>query len=420
MPTANDEAWERYLTATGTELDGRSYPVAADDLKRITGREPRLLAKFDQPDELPRCLAVAGYALVPVRNGEYLLCRDDIFCELPACARAEPVDSRLPFALETACRGQGEAQYIDHAFNAGLIEQFAGVSPLYLTIRGRERTGSFRYRFGGGEVVVDGVQIEVDAGYEGARDLLLIEAKIGRPRYLNVRQLYYPWRHFRQLAPHKTIRPIVLIYDIATTRYELHEVTFATTEDPTTWLHRQSRAFRLFGPEQQRLADLFNPTAQTRTPLVPQADDLTRITRLLELSEDGLDKWELAAALGVAERQVRYYREAAEYLGLVEPSEYRASAAGRQLLRAGPQPRRRWLASAVVNSWIIADLVRRAAPIDDAAIRDVILSAPGQDGGPRYNPTTAARRAKTIAAWLRWLAEEVGCFREEAGAFIAC
>ncbi len=421
MGAANDAAWERYLTVREIVLDGRSYSVAADDLKRLTGREPRLLAKFDQPEEVPRCLREAGYGLLPVRHGEYRLCRDDLFCELPACGSAAPVVGELPFPLETAARGQGEAQYVDLAHNTGLLSCFAGVAPLYLTIRGRERTGSFSFRFGGETVWVEAVQIEVDAGYEGERDLLLIEAKMGQPRHVNVRQLYYPWRHFKSIVPRKTVRPVVLTYDIATTRYELHEFTFTTTDDPTTWYPLRSAAYRLFGPEQQRLDELLEPDRQHPRDLVPQADDLNKIVQVLEAVEAGTEDSEaVAARLAFDPRQARYYREAADYLGLLEPGSWQATAAGRQLVRAGPRQRRALLARAVVNSWVVVSALRRGGPVTAELLAAVIADVPGPGGGRRYNPTTARRRVKTLLAWLRWLADEVGCFRLEGDRYLPC
>ncbi len=345
MPTANDTAWEQYLTCRGLLLDGRPHRVQAEDLRRVTNREPRLLAKFDTPEELPRCFREAGYVLLPVRHGEYLLCRDDPFCSLPDDVPALDECSALPFPLDTAARGQGEPPYIDHAFNTRLLHRFTGCRELFLTVRGRERCGQFSFTFGGETVHVDGVQIEIDAGYEGERDLVLLEAKIGQPRHLNVRQLYYPWRHYRALT-HKTVRPVVLSYDMATTRYHFWELTFATTEDPTTWQILRQAAYRLHDAENRRLDELLDAAWQTRLELVPQADDLNKLVAVLEYIDTGLvTSGALADAMGFDERQARYYREAAVYLGLLEPTGLQPTANGRWLLRAGP--RQRWLAAEV-------------------------------------------------------------------------
>ncbi len=421
MATANDQAWAHYLAERNLLLDGRMHRVSADDLKAVTGREPRLLAKYDEPGQLARCLVEAGYSIWPVRNGEYLLCRCDTFCRLPAGPPVEPVRSDLPFPLETAARGQGESQYIDHAHNTGLLQRFVGVPELFLTIRGREYSQAFgvTMRDEGVSFAVDRVQIEVDAGYEGQRDIVLVEAKVGARRAVNIRQVYYPWRHFQAITPHKTVRPVVLNYDVGTTCYELHELTFATTDDPTTWQVLRSACIRLHEPDRSRLEELLDPTWQRRCDLVPQADDLNKIVRLLESLQGGLTSSEaIADEFGFEPRQARYYREAAEYLGLVEAGGCQLCPAAREILRSGPRQRRRLLAKAVANSWILLDRWRAGEPVTAAAIERAIAAVPGPRHRPRYSGATLQRRTRTQLAWLRWLAAEVGCVREVGDTFV--
>jgi hypothetical protein len=417
MSSVQDAAWQGFINRHKLILDGRPHRVEAELLRQQTGCEPRLLAKYDVPEDLPRCLRDADYTILPLRHGEYLLARGNLCAEVPPCPRTEPLTVELPFPLETAARGEGEAQYIDHAFNAGLLAHFSGQSPLFLTIRGRERTGRFTFRLGEVDVEVDSAQIEVDAGYEGEREILLVEAKMGRPRHINVRQLYYPWRHFRVLAPTKAVRPMLLTYDVATTRYELHEFVFDAADDPTSWRVVVSKAYRLYAPEQRRLDDLLSAHQPLRT-VVPQADDFNRLVAFLEVCEAGQDRTRaVAGEVGFNERQALYYREAAEYLGLVQPTTYWPSPAGRDLLRAAPQRRRELLARAVVNSWVLRALIERGEPITRALIETVIGELRGKSGRPRYSGSTIGRRARTIEAWLRWLAEEVGCFRRDGLAY---
>ncbi|MBI5831283.1 MAG: hypothetical protein HZB16_03115 [Armatimonadetes bacterium] len=419
MAANTDRAWEQFVDHNKLVLDGRPHRVEADLLRRQTGCEPRLVARYESPDELPRCLREAGYTILPLRLGEYLLTRGNLCCEVPVIGRTEPQLTALPFTLETAARGEGESQYIDHAYNTGLLQRFVGASPLFLTIRGRERTGAFSFQLGEVTVDVEGAQIEVDAGYEGEREIILVEAKIGRRAHLNVRQIYYPWRHFGQLLPHKTVRPLLLTYDVATTRYELHEFCFDQVDDPTSWRVLRSAAYRLYEPERRRLDELTDGSRPVRS-VVPQADDFNRLVRFLEVLESGLDQPRaVAAEVGFTERQAGYYREAAEYLALVQPGSYWPSPRGRDLLRAAPNRRRELLARAVVNSWVLRDLVARGDMITDQAISEVISALTWPDGRPRYSGQTVERRARTIRTWLGWLAEEVGCFRRAGDGWAA-
>jgi hypothetical protein len=418
MSAGHDVSWQRFVDHNKLVLDGRPHRIEAEALRTQTGCEPRLLARYDSPDDLPRCLREAGYSILPLRHGEYLLAPGELCCAVPSCRRTEPWTTHLPFALETAARGEGEAQWIDHAFNTGLLAHFVAVEPLYLTIRGRERTGSFAFRLGDARVEVSGVQIEVDAGYEGAGAVVLVEAKMGRPRHINVRQLYYPWRHFGQLAPHKAIRTVLLTYDVGSTRYELHEFAFADAEDPTSWRVVRSVGYRLYEPDQRRLDELLGER-RPRTSMVPQADDFNRLLRVLEVLDAGLERPDaVAGEVGFSARQAEYYREAGEFLGLVQPNTTWLSPAGRELLRASPQRRRELLARAVVNSWLVRDLLASGEPITRARLHAAVAALVRRDGQPRYSGSTVVRRARTLESWLRWLADEVGCFRREGGTYL--
>ncbi len=168
MPTANDKAWEYYIAANHLSLDGKSYEVDAAKLKEITGREPRLLTKFDTPDQLPRILRDNGYSVIAITNGSYLLFKGSLFIPILSCPTQSIFKSEIEFPLKTAGRGTGESEYLDNAYNTGILSDFAQSGKLYLTIRGRERTRPFSFRIEASNlpVEVNGVQIEVDAGYE--------------------------------------------------------------------------------------------------------------------------------------------------------------------------------------------------------------------------------------------------------------
>lgn len=60
MTTENDKAWQLYLKTTGIVFDQPAYWVEATELRTVTRREPRLLAKFDTPDQLPIPLETTG------------------------------------------------------------------------------------------------------------------------------------------------------------------------------------------------------------------------------------------------------------------------------------------------------------------------------------------------------------------------
>jgi hypothetical protein len=417
MTTQNDKAWARYIEAVGIKFDEPYYTVSATELKGLTGREPRLLAKFDTPKQLPEPFRVAGYTLIPTTNGEYQIVRGNLFIELPTCDISRFFQPLLPFPLETAGRGSGESQYIDLAFNSGLLSEFSKVSQMYLTIRGREHTKSFEFHLAGLPITVRSVQIEVDAGYEALHDIVLIEAKIGLPTHFNVRQMYYPYRHFSSLVPTKRVQNIFLAYDIPSESYHLYKYTFANLSDPLSVRLEHCASYRIAQSIRLSVYDLIDARFQTFNNLVPQADDLNKVFELLNLVDAGLNRADEVADFFVFNRrQSSYYREAAEYLGLVTSStgnEYRLTDIGVSVLSEPPGTQSRIFAKAIVNSWVFVELIRRAGAnglFTNGDIAEIILTARNQHGSQRYSGATIGRRRQTVIAWIKWLAQEFGCF----------
>ncbi|MCK6581149.1 MAG: hypothetical protein L6Q98_23915 [Anaerolineae bacterium] len=420
--TENDKAWQRYLDAQAIRFDQPFYAVNAVQLKELGGREPRLMAKFDTPEQLAAPLRNAGYTLLPVKNGEYVLIAGNAFALVPPCESIGVFNPLLPFPLYTAGRGSSEAQYIDQAYNIGLLHHFLGMDAadgLFQTIRGREYTSRFEFRFSGRSITVESVQIEVDAGYEGLQDIVLLEAKIGLPKHLNIRQVYYPFRHFSQLVPQKRVRNIFLAYDIPSTQYSLYEYIFPDVLDPTSAQVRQCANYRLQAPRRLNIHSLIDVRFQTTGTTAPQADDLNKIFELVTLVGSGVNRApEVADYFVFDQRQSSYYREAAEYLGLIRHSRhegYSLTESGMLLLTEPSQEKPLVLAKLIINSWIFVELIRRASKSRLFTFEDIdaVIGSLIHGGVPRYSGTTISRRGKTIKAWIAWLAQEIGCFAVE-------
>lgn len=418
MPTANEAAWEKYLTVTGLQLDGRRFEIKADHLKKVSEREPRLLAKIDDYEQLPGIFRRNGYALLAITNGSYLLFRGNIFANVSHCGTQATLQAQTDFPLLTAGRGAGEAEYLDNAFNTGLLGHFVQDEKLYLTIRGRERSRAFEFKIAGNDqpVAVDGVQIEVDAGYEGERNIILVEAKIGARTNFNIRQLYYPYRHFRLLAPQKRVRSLLFEYDLSQATYTFREFEF--TEEAVFNSVQQIRCcvYALTRPVALRVDDLLDTRLETPSQVVPQADDLNKIFELLTVINSGQNTVETISDYFIFDRrQSNYYGEAAEYLGLITRRRgvFDLTERGFIFVQTPPTAQQRLMAQLIVNSWVFRQLVRRARHKRYFTAQDVdeVIASATRDGERQhYTSSTIQRRRQTIWAWARWLAEQMKCF----------
>jgi len=69
---------------------------------------------------------------------------------------------------------------------------------LVLTIRGRKYTPEFSFYVNNFKIDTKSVQTEVDAGYEGKNQVVLVEAKNSNSTNTIIRQLFYPYKQWKQ------------------------------------------------------------------------------------------------------------------------------------------------------------------------------------------------------------------------------
>ena len=112
---------------------------------------------------------------------------------------------KLDFELESSSVGDSEMQHLDFAYANSLIRTFMNDPSLVLTIRGRKYTPPFKFNVNGFSIETESVQTEVDAGYEGREQIVLIEAKNSSATTEIIRQLYYPWRQWSENTSKKVV-----------------------------------------------------------------------------------------------------------------------------------------------------------------------------------------------------------------------
>src|SRR5699024_12052219 len=82
------------------------------------------------------------------------------------------------------------------------------------------------------DISVINSRIEIDGSYETADDIILIEAKNKLPKDFLIRQLYYPYRFYKQLPVEKKVTPIFFTY--ADEIFNFYEYEFQDLMDYTS------------------------------------------------------------------------------------------------------------------------------------------------------------------------------------------
>ena len=190
-------------------ISAAQIKAACQCFELTSPKDIRLLCKQDTREDRPRAFRERGLFILPVRNGHYAIVRGEGYVDIPPITSPlQEYQSDFPFELETTRVGNSEMQHLDRAYALSLIRHFTGDDSLALTIRGRKYTPRFDFVAGEFSISAEKVQTEVDGGYEGAHQVVLIEAKSGNAGNNIIRQLYYPFRQWQSY----TTKPVSTLF----------------------------------------------------------------------------------------------------------------------------------------------------------------------------------------------------------------
>ena len=243
MASKKDEAWETIFQRKRNEIESALknkgyFDISPNEIKNLTGQEPRLITKFDHKSSLPKILDKLNLSLLSVSNRSYRLAHTNPFLTISKLEQPLTIFVSPSIELTTITKITNEADALHFAYASGVIHFISAwlhsryVSPplvknkfleeimsAFLSGRWRRdhndmssplptatgRRGATHISFHLPEIVttsraipyeVSGTQIEVDAGFESQEQVLLIEAKMGAVETISLRQILYPLLHY--------------------------------------------------------------------------------------------------------------------------------------------------------------------------------------------------------------------------------
>ena len=257
MASSKDTAWNEIFDVKDIhshDFELSPYSISAKEIKQICAKfsetaekEPRIICYQAQRKDRPRVFLERGLFLLPVKNGHYLIVKGTADCDgyvdIPEII-TPPIlfESRLRFELKSSKIGNSEMQHIDKAHALGIIQDFCGVNPLFLTIRGRKYCPEFSFSIGRHGLNAKSVQTEVDAGYEGEDTLVLIEGKNTNVKDIIIRQLYYP---YRQWWHHTQKDTTILLFEYHNGMYCFWQFEFDSPYDYTSIRLMKSERYKI-------------------------------------------------------------------------------------------------------------------------------------------------------------------------------
>ena len=321
----NDTAWQilfdKYDILGNIERNGQ-FIISSNQIKEF--REPRLMTKFDHKINLPTIFADNRLAILPISRGDYVISSFSAYKEfeppvndVQRVSIPAHIQSLMPQFLVS------EAIALNCANACGILGDFLEDESLVPTVSGRMSSGNFGFDIetdsGVKRIDVANSQIEIDAAYEGINCLSLFEAKRDLSDDFLVRQLYYPFRVWKE----RVTKPVKLVFLVFSNgMFNLYQYEF---DDPQNYNSlRLVKQKNYVIATEISLSDIENllitvPFVAEPKISFPQADRMSRIVNLIELlNEKPMTKQDITSKYAFDERQTNYYTDAGRYLGLIE------------------------------------------------------------------------------------------------------
>lgn len=416
----NDDAWEqlfeKYDILNRIDIADR-FAISAAQIKEF--REPRLMAKFDHTINLPKIFAENQLAILPVTRGDYVISHFQAYHKFETDS-ANITNATLPSYLQSLDFKQisSEAIALNCAVAAGIVADFLEDEELLPTVSGRMGSGIFDFNITNVKshrpcsVQVSNSQIEIDAAYEGVQSLALFEAKRDLSEDFLIRQLYYPYRTWRDRVT-KAVRPLFLIYSNGI--YKLYEYRFQEPNNYSSLVLIKQKNYAIEDTsisiaDIQSALETVKPVPEPEVPF-PQADSFERLVNLCELLDgQELSRLEVTEQYAFDVRQTNYYTDAARYLGLLEKRgnakipAYCLSKLGKLILGLNYKQRQLAFCRCILSHKAFADTLRRyffrgMMP----STNEIVQIMKSANLYHIESDNTFERRSSTIRGWLNWI-----------------
>lgn len=383
-------------------------------------KEPRLMAKWDSSDCLPKVLQDKHLNILPESRSSYVMGDFLLYQEIPELkehvSKMAHVD--LPeYESIDIHHVHSEANAIHVMTLTGILDDFLQVERNVATFSGRMGTGNFDFyvdTFYGGKqnIHVSKAQCEIDGGFENDDSIVIIEAKNVVHRDFHIRQLYYPYRLWKE----KVKKPIRLVFSVYSNMiYRLFEYRFDEIEDYSSISLVKSKNYSLQDTTitQEDLLNVRRDTEITenddkdkRKVSFPQANVMEKVISLMEnLYHNPMTKQQIAELMNFDERQSDYYYNAGCYLELFQKAENNdreLTRLGERVFKMNYKERQLHIVSLILKHKIFADffdsIINTGSLPNKKEIEERMIAL-----NICNNCDTLSRRANSVLGWLKWI-----------------
>ena len=412
----NNEAWNSLFKKFDIlkEInDNGFYEISADDIK-LSGREPRLMTKFDSSENLPDIFKDNDLAILPVKRGTYIIGKFQNYQSINIDNNIDVETKKLPDYIATIDYKNitSEAISLNAAYISGMLEDIIGelVVP---TISGRMGTGEFNYKIllndqNTFDVNVENSQMEIDASYEGISKFVILEAKNHYMKDFIIRQLYYPYKVWKSNT-NKEIIPIMLIKHDNIFNFFVY--SFENENDYNSICLKEIKRYILDEPynpiELSDIMDIMSDVEfvdEDESIPFPQANTFNIVLDLLvELNSQDMTPDDITNFLEYDPRQSNYYIDAAKYLGFViKDKKYTLTEYGKKIMKMNHKDRTLEIVRSILSHKPFYLAMKQQ--IENYSFdTDEIAKSIDECRNEINKISTARRRTSTVTAWIKWI-----------------
>ncbi len=422
--TAN-EAWEKLIDKydiVNQVAQNGIFHIKASEIKEF--KEPRLMAKWDCMSALPSVFKSNDLNILPDSRNSYVLGDFILYEEIPQLT--ETVDKmdyvELPeYESIDVNNISSEANAINVLILSGILDDFLEDEGTVETFNGRMGTGEFDFvvdtvRGNKQEISVKNAQCEIDGGFENNNNVIIMEAKNVLNEDFHVRQLYYPYRLWRN----RVTKPIRLIFSIYSNMiFRLLEYRFVEEHDYSSIELIKTKNYSLQDTtiEIEDLIKVRNNTPviykddqhdDLKVPFI-QANSFERVISLLENMKDNpMTTEQIAELMEFDMRQSDYYYNAGAYIGLFEKKnedkqkKVFLTKLGEKVFSLNYKQRQLKFVELILEHQIFADcfdmILENGGEMPDKEVIENRMRTYNV-----CNEGQIVRRASSVQGWLKWI-----------------
>jgi hypothetical protein len=416
--TKNDVAWEQIFDKYSIlkRIDSDSYfIITSSQINKY--REARLMTKFDQKSNLPSLFIENNLSILPLTRGSYIIGKFDAYKNVVYDKSVQNIPFSIPSYVKSIDLNNiySESVALHTAYVGGIINDLLEEESLQ-TISGRMSTGTFSYSIKLENqyfnVDVNNSQCEIDGGYESPNKLILVEAKNFKVDNFLIRQMYYPYRLWRNKV-NKEILPVFFTYSADVFSFFVYKFNDDNMYNSLELIQQKNYIFDESPISVDDIFDILINTNIIDEPNVPfpQADNFERTIDLLGLlMTEELTKESITLNYAFEQRQTDYYTNSGIYLGLIQKKKdngeiiYFLTPLGKKIMSQRQRDKKLSIVKQILEHEVFHKSLRlyynNLSPITKNDVIEIMKSS------HLHNVTeisTIKRRAQTVLRWIEWI-----------------